>query len=157
MACLSFIELDKAWFMWSDWLVFCDCGFSVSALWCPVVTPTILLGFLLPWTGDISSWLLQQSAATATHLGRGVSPHHHPSWPCTWSSSSRPSCIVCGKTSDQCYLFQPEERSVSPRISPIAVHFSSVVLTTSMPGVNWILYLATATSASNYKCLWFNE
>ena len=23
----SFIELDKAWSMWSDWLVFCDCGF----------------------------------------------------------------------------------------------------------------------------------
>ena len=23
----SFIELDKAWSMWSDWLVFCDCAF----------------------------------------------------------------------------------------------------------------------------------
>ena len=28
--------------MWSDWLVFCDYGFSVSALWCPLTTPTIL-------------------------------------------------------------------------------------------------------------------
>ena len=23
----SFTELDKVWSMWSDWLVFCDCGF----------------------------------------------------------------------------------------------------------------------------------
>ena len=33
MAWLSFIELDKAVvLMWLDWLVFCDYGFSVSAL-----------------------------------------------------------------------------------------------------------------------------
>ena len=25
--------------MWSDWLVFCDYGFSASALWCPLTTP----------------------------------------------------------------------------------------------------------------------
>ena len=24
----SFIELDRLWSMWSDWLVFCDCGFQ---------------------------------------------------------------------------------------------------------------------------------
>ena len=36
--------------MWSDWLVFCDYGFSVSALWCPLAAPTVLLGFLLRWT-----------------------------------------------------------------------------------------------------------
>ena len=29
---LSFIELDKLWSMLSDWLVVCDCGFSLSAL-----------------------------------------------------------------------------------------------------------------------------
>ena len=55
-AWLSFIELDKAVVLvWLDWLVFCDCGFSVSALWCPFVTPTILLGL--------------------SYLGRGVSLH----------------------------------------------------------------------------------
>ena len=32
-ACLGFIELDKAVVLWSDWLVVCDCGFSLSALW----------------------------------------------------------------------------------------------------------------------------
>ena len=32
------------------------------------------------------------SAVTAPYLGWGVSPYHHPSWPWTWSSSSRPSC-----------------------------------------------------------------
>ena len=34
----------------TDWLVVCDCGFSLSAFWCPLSVPTILLGFLLPWT-----------------------------------------------------------------------------------------------------------
>ena len=65
-AWLSFIELDKAVVVvWLDWLVFCDYGFSVSALWCPLATPTILLGFLLLWAWGISSWPLQQSAAAA--------------------------------------------------------------------------------------------
>ena len=91
-AWLSFTELDKAVVLWSDWLVFCDYGSSVSALWCPLTTPTILLGFLLPWTWGISSRLLQQSAAAASYLGRGVSSHGHPSWSWTWSSSSWPSC-----------------------------------------------------------------
>ena len=36
--------------MWSDWLVVCDCSFSLSSLWSPLSVPTILLGFLLPWT-----------------------------------------------------------------------------------------------------------
>ena len=58
--------------MWSDWLVFCDYGFSVSALWYPLTTPTIFLGFLLPWTWGISSWLLQQSTATPPDLECGV-------------------------------------------------------------------------------------
>ena len=65
----------------------------VSALWCLLATPTILLGFLLLWAWGIFSRLLQQSAAIAPYLGRGVSPHHHPSWSSTWDSSSRPSCV----------------------------------------------------------------
>ena len=87
-----FSDLDKTVVLWSDWLVFCDYGISVSALWCPLATPTVLLGFLLPWMWGVSSWLLQQSAATAPYLGRGVSSHGCPSWPWTWSSSSQPSC-----------------------------------------------------------------
>ena len=44
-AWLSFIELDKAVVLvWLDWLVFCDYGFSVSALWCPLATPTDRMG-----------------------------------------------------------------------------------------------------------------
>ena len=78
--------------MWLDWLVFCEYGFSVFAFWCPLATLTVLLGFLLPWAWGISSRLLQQSAAIAPYLGRGVSPHLRPSWPSTWDSSSRPSC-----------------------------------------------------------------
>ena len=75
-----------------DLLVFCEYGFSVFALWCPLATPTVLLGFLLPWAWGISSWLLQQSAAIAPYLGWAVSPHRRHSWPSTWDSSSRPSC-----------------------------------------------------------------
>ena len=31
--------------MWSDWLVVCDCAFSLSALWCPLSVPTSYLVF----------------------------------------------------------------------------------------------------------------
>ena len=71
-AWLCFIELDTAVVpVWLDWLVFCEYGFSVFALWCPLATPTVWLGFLLPWTWGISSRLLQQSAAAAPYLGWG--------------------------------------------------------------------------------------
>ena len=73
------ISLTRLWSVWSDWLVFCDYGFSVSALWCPLATPTVLLGFLLPWMWSISSQLLQPSATTAPYLWCGVAPlGHHP-------------------------------------------------------------------------------
>ena len=79
---LSFIDLDKALVLvWLDWPVFCDYGFNVSALWCSLATPTILLWFLLPWTWDISPRLLQHSAAASPYLGQGVSPHPCLSWP----------------------------------------------------------------------------
>ena len=92
-AWLSFTELDKAVvLLWLDCLVFCDYGFSVSALWCPLPTSTALLVFLLTWTWGISSWLLQKSAATAPYLGWVVSPYHCPSRPSMWNSSSRLSC-----------------------------------------------------------------
>ena len=73
---LSLTELDKAVVLWADWLVFCDCGFSASALWCPLTTPTVLIGF--------------------SYLGRGVSPQGRPSWPWTRSISSRPSHARAG-------------------------------------------------------------
>ena len=92
-AWLSVTELDKAVVLVSDWLVFCDYGFRVSALWCPLATPTVLLvGFLLPRTWGVPSQLLQQSAAAAPYLGWGVASHSRPSWPWTWSSSSQHSC-----------------------------------------------------------------
>ena len=79
-AWLSFIELDKAVVLWSDWPVFCDYGFSVSALWYPLATPTLLLGFLLPWTWGISSRLLLTwdegylLTAAPPDLERGIAP-----------------------------------------------------------------------------------
>ena len=102
-AWLSFIELDKAVFLvWLDWLDFCDSGFSVSALWCRLATPTVLRGFLLPWTWGISSRLLQQSAATTLFLGWGISPHCHHSWTWTWNSSSSRSCAHAATTPWTC-------------------------------------------------------
>ena len=94
----SLIELDKAVVLvWLDWLVFCEYGFSVFALWCPLAKPTVLLGFLLPSAWGISSQLLQQSTAIAPYLRRGVSPHRRSSWPSMWDGSSRPSC-ACAAT-----------------------------------------------------------
>ena len=90
--CLVSLSYTRLWSVWLDWLVFCDYGFSVPALWFLLATTTILLGFLLSWTWGISSWLLQQSAATVPYLGWGVSPHGCPSWPWTWSRSSQSSC-----------------------------------------------------------------
>ena len=81
-AWLGFIELDKV-SVWSDWLVVCDCGFRLSALWCPLSALTVLLGFLLPWTWGPYSRLLQYSAATAPYLGPGVSPEGCRYWPWT--------------------------------------------------------------------------
>ena len=66
-AWLSFIELDKTVVLWSDWLVFCDYGFSLRALWCLLSVSTIFLGFLLHLTWGISSWLLQQSTSSAPY------------------------------------------------------------------------------------------
>ena len=77
--------------MWLDWLVSCDCGFGLSAFWCLLSVPTV--GFLLPWTWGISSWLLQQSTAAAPYLERGLSPHCCHSWPWMWS------ILICGLSS----------------------------------------------------------
>ena len=77
-AWLSFIELDKAVVLvWLDWLVFCEYGFSVSALWCRLATLIILPAFVLPWAWGISSRLLQQCAAVVPYLGHGVSEFIH--------------------------------------------------------------------------------
>ena len=101
MAWLSFNELDRLWSMWSDWLVVCDCGFSLSAHWWPLSLPTILLGFLLLWTWGISSQLLQQSATAAPYLGCEVTPLSHRPWLWTWGSFSwlYPWAWVCGRSS----------------------------------------------------------
>ena len=84
--------------MWLDWLVFCDYSFSVPVLWCSLATPTILLGLLLPWTWGISSWLLQQSAATTPYLVQGV-PHTQGQGQRLRGATPRPGsggCVVAG-------------------------------------------------------------
>ena len=86
--------------MWSDSLDVCDSGFILSALWCPLTGPPVLLGFLLLWMWGISSRLLQQSAASAPYLGWGVSSYHHSSWPSMLDSSSRPYCTHAARSCD---------------------------------------------------------
>ena len=71
---LSFIELDKAVAHVITLASFLWIWFQSVCPLMPSSVPTILLGFLLPWTWVISSRLLQQSAAAATYFGRGVSP-----------------------------------------------------------------------------------
>ena len=77
MAWLSFIDLDKTVVHVIRLATVCDCGFSLSALSSPLSVPTVLLGFLLPWTSGISSWPLQQSTATTLYLGCGIAPLGH--------------------------------------------------------------------------------
>ena len=80
--------------------------FCISFLWWSALTEMVRWSVCLPsdalsqhlpsYLGfsylGLSLWLLQQSAASACYLERGVSPHGRPSWPWTWSSSSWPSC-----------------------------------------------------------------
>ena len=95
MASLSFIELDKSVvrvirltsFLWL-WFVCLPSDAFHNTYHLTWVSLTLVWG--------ISSWLLQQSAAAAPYLGRGLSPHSCPSWPWTWSSSSWPSCARAG-------------------------------------------------------------
>ena len=86
MTCLS-------WWLHTEWLSFTELdmavahvirlasclwySFSPSALWCPLLVPTLSLGFLLPWTWGISSRLLQESTSAAPYLGCGVAPLSH--------------------------------------------------------------------------------
>ena len=110
-AWLSFTELDKAVVLWSDWLVFCDYSFSVSALWCPLTTPTVLLGFsylghgcsskvqpLLLILDEVSPPDLEHGVAPLSPLvpaqplllRHGVATHGHRPWPRMWDNSSWP-------------------------------------------------------------------
>ena len=80
--------------MWLDWLVVCDCSFSLSALWSPHSVPTVLLGFHLPWKRGLSSRLLQQSLAAAPCLRCRVAPLGHHPWPQAQGSSSYLRCCT---------------------------------------------------------------
>ena len=64
-----------------------DYGLSVSALWCPLATPTVLLGFLLCWAWGNPSRLQNKAQpllltleevylliATLPYLQRGIAP-----------------------------------------------------------------------------------
>ena len=73
--------------MWSDWLVFCDCGSSLSALWCPLLVPTLVS---LPLDVGYHFTEAPWGAVQGSYLGLGVSPHSCCSWPWMWGISSQP-------------------------------------------------------------------
>ena len=76
-------------FLWLWFQCVCPLMPSCNSYRLTWVSLTLYVGYLQ---------LLQQSAAAAPYLGRGVSPHSRPSWPWTWSSSSRPSCARAATT-----------------------------------------------------------
>ena len=123
--------------MWSDWLVSCDFGFSLSALWHPLlactgVSLTLDMGYFLmvapakcshrslPWVWSISSQLPLLTldvgyllSAAAPYLGHGVSPLD-----CSWESVyilfrifivCRYICVSCSVVS---YSLQPMDCSL---------------------------------------------
>ena len=97
MTCPSWVAPQgMAWFHW----VRPGCGPSVirltSFLWlwfqCICLLMPSCNTYHLTWvslTLDVRYLFM-----TTPYLGRGISPHRHPSWPWTWSSSSRPSFIL---------------------------------------------------------------
>ena len=86
----SYLDVQNSWWLWHHCLLI----WQEILLFTAILLPIIIYVYLydITWAWGISSWLLQQSAAIAPYLGRGVSPHLCPSWPSTWDSSSRPSC-----------------------------------------------------------------
>ena len=76
-------------FLWVWFQCVCPLMPSSNTYCLTWVSLTLSVGYLFR--------LLQQSAAIAPYLGRGVSPYCSPSWPSTWDSSSRPSC-ACAAT-----------------------------------------------------------
>ena len=105
--------------MWSGWLVFCDYGFSVSALWCLWQLLPSYLGFsylgcevsLHSCSRKLQPLFLTLDKVALPDLEHGVAPFSpsapmqpplfgcgvaplscHP-WPWTWGSSSRP--LLC--------------------------------------------------------------
>ena len=94
---LSFIEINKAVVCVIRLASFLWVWFQCVCPLMPLATPTILLGFLLPWMWGISSWLLQQSTAAAPYLGHVVAPHGLHYWP--WTGASPLGCFPL-----QCYV-----------------------------------------------------
>ena len=104
------LSLSRLWSRWLDWLVFCDCGFSV----CPLMPSQCLLSYLgfsylgcgvsLHGCSSKAQLLLLTSdmgyllTATTPDLRHGLSPHGHHSWPWTWS------ILICGLLSSFFHL-----------------------------------------------------
>ena len=70
----------RLWSIWSDWLVFGDCGSSLSALWCPVYT------YHLPWVSLVLDvgYLFMAAPAKFSHC----------LLPCMWTIYSWPPLLT---------------------------------------------------------------
>ena len=91
-AWLSFTELDKSVVLvWLDWLVFCEYGFRVSALWCPLASDRLIWW---AFSRCESSWGLAWGKGkfpqdcSFTHVGKSLPV-------VTWHKSNNP--VHCTK------------------------------------------------------------
>ena len=92
------ISFSNAW-KWKVKVKSLSCVQLLATPWTAAYQTPPSLGFSRKeyWSGvmwDISSRMLQQSAASPPYLGQGVPPHRRPFWPWTWNSSSGPSCAL---------------------------------------------------------------
>ena len=88
-AWLSFIELDKAVVHMIRLVSFLCLWFQSVCPLMPSLSAYHLTGVSLTWDVGYLFMLIQQSSATASYLGRGVSPHGYHYWPWTWGISSQ--------------------------------------------------------------------
>ena len=140
---------------------FCYLGRGVSV--------TLDVGYLLPWTWGISSWLLQQSTASAPYLGWGVSPHHPRSWSSTWDSSSGTNINNLRYADDTTHMAESKEElksllmkvKVESEKVGLKLSIQKTKITASDPITSWQIDGETVETVSDYfgglqnHCRWW--
>ena len=84
----------KLWSMWSDWLLVCNCSFSLSASWSLLSVSTIFPGFLLPWTRGKRPVSCQPNPTMWSQSANRRMIQHGPTWvphPSFWNTNN--SCF----------------------------------------------------------------
>ena len=122
-AWLSFIELDKAVVLvWLDWLVFCEYGFSVSALWCPLATIVN------------NNWILNSVSITMLSALHELS---QVTLPATLGWMSFLLSLICHCSVPKLGPTLGDPMNCSTRGLPV-LHYLPVCLTISQTHVHWV-------------------